>query len=212
MDHQHWNWDTDAHESNFSPGPVDWNTGTNALTERYPLAQAHEETVQEDQIQQVIQAFWEVVNDTKNITNNLSTHTNANPPDIDQGPHDLTPLLQNLDKTPTTRPSTPPSQASHWTDGPSDAWPPALPSRYRPSPLLSPALPESPNSTRASFDKQRRYLKRRLQGDGNQARYYSDWLLVSRWEVRAFEGPEGRFVPNPQMPRLVVSRDRERNG
>jgi len=210
LDHHHWNWDTDAHANNFSSEPAHWSTGTNALIASSSLAQAHEEAVREDQIQQVIQAFWEVVNNTANTTNNTSTDTNR--PDADQGPHNLTPFLQNLDMTPTTRPTTPPSQASHWTDGPSDAWPPAPPSTCPPSSPLSPALPKSPNSTRASFDKQRRYLKRRLQGDGNQAGYCSHWLLVSRWEARAFEGPEGRFVPDPQMPGLAVSRGHRGNG
>ncbi|OAG26582.1 hypothetical protein CC77DRAFT_924934 [Alternaria alternata] len=45
----------------------------------------------------------------------------------------------------------------------------------------------------------RKLLEQRLQDDADRTKYYSDLLLVSRWEARAFEGPGGRFIPDPPM-------------
>ncbi|KAI4651320.1 uncharacterized protein J4E78_008011 [Alternaria triticimaculans] len=60
---------------------------------------------------------------------------------------------------------------------------------------------DTPAPSTPSYNKQRKFLKKRLQEDANKHKYYSDSLLVSRWEARAFEGPEGRFIAEPQMVR-----------
>ena len=160
-------------------------------------------TVRNERIQQVIQAFWDVVNNTDQQPQHPTSELNS--------------LLHKLDisscPSGTTSPPSTPTKTSHqWMDGPSDS-PPTSPcqssassstSSTVSSPLSPPLLstPSSPNTTRAKYDKQRKYLKARREIVKNLTQYYSDWLLPSRWEVRAFEGPGGQFVPDPQMVRV----------
>jgi len=135
----------------------------------------------------IIDAFWVVVNESKEPQRQSDSR-------ID----DLNVILRSLDIShDTPAPSTPctPTTSPHmWVDGSSDAHTP-------PSTPIRPTTPPSPNSTRTAYNKQRKFLKKRLQEDANKNKYYSDLLLVSRWEARAFEGPEGRFIAEPQMVR-----------
>jgi hypothetical protein len=62
-----------------------------------------------------------------------------------------------------------------------------------------PPPPQPRNSPRTVYDKQRSSLKKRLQDDADKDKYYADLLLVSRREARAFEGSEGRLIPDPLM-------------
>ncbi|KAI4929459.1 uncharacterized protein J4E92_005123 [Alternaria infectoria] len=141
-----------------------------------------------EQKELMIDAFWAVVNE--------STEPQRQ---SDSEMEDLNLILRSLDisqDTPT--PSTPctPTKSPHmWVDGPSDALhtPPSTPTR--------PTTPPSPNSTRTVYNKQRKFLKKRLQEDANKNKYYSDLLLISRWEAKASEGPDGRFIAEPQMVR-----------
>ncbi|KAI4637759.1 hypothetical protein J4E83_000577 [Alternaria metachromatica] len=140
-----------------------------------------------EQKELIINAFWVVVNE--------STEPRRQP---DSKMEDLSVILRSLDIShSTSAPSAPftPNNSPHmWIDGPSDAHTP-------PSTPIQPTTPPSPNSTCTAYNKQRKFLKKRLQEDANKHKYYSDLLLVSRWEARAFEGPEGRFIAEPQMVR-----------
>ncbi|KAI4653603.1 hypothetical protein J4E93_001369 [Alternaria ventricosa] len=146
-----------------------------------------------EQKELIIDAFWVVVNE--------STEPQRQ---SDSKIEDLNVILRSLDIfQSSTAPSTPctPTKSPHmWVDGPADAphTPPSTPDR--------PVTPPSPNSTRTAYNKQRKFLKKRLQEDANEDKYYSDLLLVSRFEARAFEGPEGRFIADPQMVRACGGR------
>ncbi|KAF2852649.1 hypothetical protein T440DRAFT_420661, partial [Plenodomus tracheiphilus IPT5] len=50
-------------------------------------------------------------------------------------------------------------------------------------------------STSAMYDRYRNVLRRRRPEDPRK--YYSDWLVVARYEARAFEGPEGWRICDP---------------
>ncbi|KAF1939659.1 hypothetical protein EJ02DRAFT_253261 [Clathrospora elynae] len=148
-----------------------------------------EENVQQEQIEPIIQAFW--------------TYVNNNPKTDEQYRHptnDLSDLLHELGISPesthvssdTTSPLATPTKTRHqWTDGPSDG-PPTSPPRC--------PTPPSPNSTRSMFDKQRRDLEERKEIENDLTKFYRDWLVVSRQEVRAFEAG-AKFVPEPEMPK-----------
>jgi hypothetical protein len=149
------------------------------------------EKLEKEQIELTIEAFWTVVNDS-------TINTDYQP---QQTTEDLSILLCDLDittrasKSPSS-PSTPTELPSQWVDGS-----PEIPTlTITPaSPLSSPIKPSSLNSTRTAYNKQRKLLEQRLQDDADRTKYYSDLLLVSRWEARAFEGPGGRFIPDPPM-------------
>jgi len=142
----------------------------------------------EEQRKIIIDAFWVVVNERTEPQRQSDSKI-----------EDLNLILRSLNishDTPTaSTPFTPTMSPQMWVDGPSDALhtPPSTPTRC--------TTPPSPNSTRTAYNKQRKFLKKRLQEDANKHKYYSDLLLVSRWEARAFEGPEGRFIAEPQMVR-----------
>jgi hypothetical protein len=161
---------------------------------------------QEEKVLQVIQAFWSLVDRSR-------LPTDERPPKQDT----LNNLLQQLDLTetptdPPNLPSTPTEQArnSFSTNKPSDT-PPTSSSPPATEPVgiihTSPAsathpcatTPRSPNSTISHYDKQRRILKQRKHEDANK--YYSDWLYISRCEIRETEGPEGRRIFEPQRGR-----------
>jgi hypothetical protein len=152
------------------------------------------EKLEKEQIELTIEAFWTVVNDS-------TINTDYQP---QQTTEDLSILLCDLDittrasKSPSS-PSTPTELPSQWVDGS-----PEIPTlTITPaSPLSSPIKPSSLNSTRTAYNKQRKLLEQRLQDDADRTKYYSDLLLVSRWEARAFEGPEGRFIQDPPMIRV----------
>lgn len=88
-------------------------------------------------------------------------------------------------------------QASSLTS-PSSFSSPTPPSSSAITPTHTPRL-QPRNSQRTVYDKQRSSLKKRLQLDADKDKYYRDLLLVSRWEARAFEGAEGRLIPDPLM-------------
>ena len=142
----------------------------------------------EEQRKNIIDAFWVVVDESKEPQRQSDSR-------ID----DLNVILRSLNishDTPTPpTPCTPTKSPYMCVDGPSNALhtPPSTPTRS--------TTPPSPNSTRTAYNKQRKFLKKRLLEDANKNKYYSDLLLVSRWEARAFEGPEGRFIADPQMVR-----------
>ncbi|KAI4713095.1 hypothetical protein J4E89_002073 [Alternaria sp. Ai002NY15] len=150
----------------------------------------------------IIEAFWVVVNEPTESQRQSDSK-------ID----DLNVILRNLNishDTPTASTPCIPARSPHmWVDGPSDAPATPQPNSSTLSTFVSPPstpdrsiTPPSPNSTRTAYNKQRKFLKKRLQEDANRDKYYSDLLLVSRFEARAFEGPEGRFIADPQMVRV----------
>ncbi|KAI4703220.1 hypothetical protein J4E81_002097 [Alternaria sp. BMP 2799] len=140
-----------------------------------------------EQKELIIDAFWAVVNE--------STEPQQQ---SDSKMEDVNVILRSLEISHnTSTPSAPctPTKSPHmWIDGPSDAHTP-------PSTPIRPTTPPNPNSTRTAYNKQRKFLKKRLQEDANKNKYYSDLLLISRWEAKASEGPEGRFIAEPQMVR-----------
>ncbi|KAI4629795.1 uncharacterized protein J4E87_002982 [Alternaria ethzedia] len=152
----------------------------------------------EEQRKIIIDAFWIVVNEPTESQRQSDS-------EID----DLNVILRSLNishDTPTASTPCIPTRPPHmWVDGPSDASDTPRPNS---STFVSPPstpdrsiTPPSPNSTRTAYNKQRKFLKKRLQEDANRDKYYSDLLLVSRFEARAFEGLEGRFIADPQMVR-----------
>ncbi|KAL1796311.1 hypothetical protein ACET3X_004851 [Alternaria dauci] len=205
LDHAGWNWDNgNSENSTLTATSQEENTASmiddHDLIAWGPEAEAPpmfvdismhglsmREKLEKEQIELVIETFWAVVNESAINTDHQTQRT----------AEDLSILLCNLDistgasKSPSS-PSPPTGSPSQWVDGPSEIPPPTQPS--------------SPNSTRTAYNKQRKFLKERLQEDANKAKYYSDLLLVSRWEARAFEGPEGRFIPDPPMIRVHEDR------
>jgi len=155
----------------------------------------------EEQRKIIIDAFWVVVNEPTEPQRQSDSEI-----------EDLSVILSslNISNDPPTA-STPciPTRPPHmWVDGPSDAPDTTQSNSSTPSTFVPPpstpdrsVTPPSPNSTRTAYNKQRKFLKKRLQEDANRDKYYSDSLLVSRWEASAFEGPEGRFIAEPQMVR-----------
>jgi hypothetical protein len=157
-----------------------------------------------EQKELIIETFWSVVNECVQIK--------------EQAAEDISGILHSLDITSTglkhslttstshSFPSAPILSPQSWMDGssdiPSSTSSPTSPCTFTFSsrPTRPPTLP-SPNSTRSVYDKQRTFLKKRLQDSANQDKYYSDLLLVSRWEARAVEGPEGRYIADPQTVR-----------
>lgn len=130
----------------------------------------------DDRIAATIQAFWAVVNDISGPPAQLQQRlTSSGPPSSDyrsQHPqNDFTDGLANA------------SSSSQST-----------PNHSETSTTLS-----SSNSTRALCDRYRAALQRLKGTDASE--FYSEWLAVSRLEVRAFEGPEGRCVPEPVVLR-----------
>jgi hypothetical protein len=191
FDQNGWSWDdNDDHN--------DSEKGVNSM-----LAASQEENTT-SQKELIIEAFWSFVNEPVEIQQ--------------QAAGDISVILRSLDITSTglthslttstsnSSPSTPILSPQNWMDGSSD-----IPSSTGPPPSSStltcsstptrPPTPPSPNSTRSVYDKQRKFLKKRLQDDANKDKYYSDLLLVSRWEARAVEGPEGRYIADPQTVR-----------
>lgn len=158
------------------------------------------EKLEKERIELTIEAFWTMVNDS-------TINTDYQP---QQTSEDLSILLYDLDiitresKSPSS-PPTPTKLPSQWVDGSSEI--PALTTTPA-SPLSSPIKPSSLNSTRTAYNKQRKLLEQRLQDDADRTKYYGDLLLVSRWEARAFEGPGGRFIPDPPM--VMVHEDSKR--
>ncbi|KAI4955994.1 hypothetical protein J4E91_000204 [Alternaria rosae] len=165
-----------------------------------------------EQKELIISAFWVVVND--------STEPQRQ---SDSEMEDMNVILRSLDIphiTPTPSPPFTPSKSPHMcVDGPSDVLHPPRANSAPLSTLISPpstptppTTPSSPNPTRTAYNKQRKFLKKRLQEDANKHKYYSDLLLVSRFEARAFEGPEGRFIADPQMVRASGGWEGRGNG
>lgn len=153
----------------------------------------------EEKVSQVVQAFWSLV-DPSYIPADQSLHKQDS----------LNTLLQQLDiaasPTDPADSSTPTKLTPNpiFTDGPSDL-PPAAETLDTTHPTPAPPpdayaiTPRSSNSTVAHYDRQRRILKQRKHDDANK--YYSDWLYISRCEMRAIEGPEGRRIYEVQRGR-----------
>lgn len=133
---------------------------------------------------EVISTFWSVINHKKQgielpTPPSLPSASASHPPTLDN-------LLENFhitEPSPNPTPSTPPQERTPWIDGPADS--PTSASRTRqeiPSTPPRPSTPPSPNSTRSWYDKQRKILKLRKEADIKK--YYSDWLYISRCEIR----------------------------
>ncbi|CAN9269946.1 unnamed protein product [Alternaria sp. RS040] len=149
------------------------------------------EKLEKEQIELTVEAFWTVVNDSTINTDHQPQKTTE----------DLSILLCDLDITTRasnspSSPSTPTELPSQWVDGSSEIHTLTTTPASSPSP---PTKPSSFNSTRTAYNRQRKLLEQRLQEDADKTKYYSDLLLISRWEARAFEGPEGRFILDPPM-------------
>jgi hypothetical protein len=153
------------------------------LTNPTPKKAEDEEKAQVDQ---VIETFRSVINHKAAA----QSHPTLQSPNEDNTLaallNDLT-LLDSQTSSPQFASPLPPPPISHpstpiWTDGPSDPSPPTSPPR--------PTIDRSPNSTRAWYDKQRTFLLQRRDQDGGNdlTNSYSDWLKVSRCEIRDFEG------------------------
>jgi hypothetical protein len=122
-------WDTaDTHEGLIAWGPEADTISASAVLET-------ENTILTKRVQEVVKAFWEVVN---NIDNHNSDQRSQHLKD------DLTTLLQGLHisnpsilKSATSSPPSTPTKTSHqWMDGPSDS-PTSWPSTCQLSPPLS---------------------------------------------------------------------------
>jgi hypothetical protein len=151
-------------------------------------------------IDQVIQAFWSVVNHGNNHNTQGDPESTAD----SLLPLSSLPSSNDNNKIPSLSNShfhhlpPPPLESHHnnypslWTDGSSD--PPLLQVQQS---------TRSPYSTRAWYDKQRAFLRQRRDkegGGGKEAdldKFYRDWLYISRCEIRDFEGPEGRVIRDP---------------
>jgi hypothetical protein len=247
-----WSWGEDSADNRTTEVPTEWkeehsndDTGQWHTTDGFiawgPEADAtaasavldinglrtEKTTMLAERVQEVVKAFWEVVNNIDN--DQRSQHPKDDLNTLLHGLHISSPSTVN--STPPSSPTTPTNTLHQWVDGPSDS-PSSWPSTFQSPPPLSliqtssnlpsstslsngffscssppcfpqrPPTPPSPNPTRARYDKQRKYLKARNQDEADLTKYYSDWLLVSRWEARDFEGPKGRFVPDPQMVRV----------
>jgi hypothetical protein len=165
-------------------------------------------------VEDVVAAFWSVVNVDQHHTDPQSPAPPATPDSntLHTLLHDL--KLSEDHNTHIFNPSTPPTsppQTPPWTDGPADSPPTSPPlTQIDQTPPTSPppalinepplpparsTTPPSANSTRSWYDKQRRILKQRREADIKK--YYVDWLYISRCEIRDFEGPEGRMIREP---------------
>jgi hypothetical protein len=142
------------------------------------------------QVEHVIEAFWSLVNNEEqpspsptpiNNDNNISTSLLHDFTIAESSSHSSKPSEPSESSEPS-----PASPSPLWTDGPSDIPP-------TPQPHGTP-LP-SHNSTRAWDDKQRKILNQHREAD--LAKYYRDWLYISRCEMRDFEGTDGNGIRDP---------------
>ncbi|CAE7189142.1 hypothetical protein PTTW11_07430 [Pyrenophora teres f. teres] len=160
-DQQHWSWDAPdeaklSHEAHHDIDPARQTTDDATATARTPgLENQITQQQRQDEIQQVIHAFWDVVN-TSSSSSSSSNNT-----------VDPTTSSSSSSNTTTTTPN---------------------PTRTR-------------TRTRTHFDKQRSHLvaQQREHGAAEHTAFYRDWLRLARREVRAFEGLDGRHVPDPPM-------------
>ncbi|RYN39885.1 hypothetical protein AA0113_g8627 [Alternaria arborescens] len=212
FDQAGWSWDNDNSETSIpilrsqeenhtlkidEKDLIAWGSGAEAPPMCVDVSMnglSMREKLEKEQIELIIEAFWTVVNDS-------TINTDYQP---QQTTEDLSTLLYDLDittrasKSPSSL-STPTELPSQWVDGSSEI--PTL-TITPASPLASPIKLSSLNSIRTVYNKQRKLLEQRLQDDADRTKYYSDLLLISRWEARAFEGPGGRFIPDPPMIRV----------
>jgi hypothetical protein len=172
------------------------------------------ETEFDEQIQEVMSAFWAVVNEDDRHTLNSELYALLQKLNINYESSSSSSFLAS--PTPTSAPSTPPGTPPGippstlpgtpplpWTDGPSDALhqrQPSISSTFS-SPFstsLPPPIPiPIPNATKSPYDKHRKFLQLRKHSYANVSTYYSDWLIMSRNVIRALEGAEGRYIPDP---------------
>ncbi|KAF9691754.1 hypothetical protein EKO04_010389 [Ascochyta lentis] len=151
-------------------------------------------------IEMVVREFWKVVND-EDPSGILSPSCSSN---------DLTIQLNNIhvsDSSGTsnelyagllTPPATPPQPPTYGScDQPYHEDPPSTDER-RP-PLLSPA--SHPTTTSRTTLIHSPSTANPPSSNATRSSYYQDVLALSRCEIKDVEGPSGRFVPDPPMPR-----------
>ncbi|KAF2448238.1 hypothetical protein P171DRAFT_481321 [Karstenula rhodostoma CBS 690.94] len=136
-----------------------------------------QEEKQQGQIQEVIKAFWDVVNITDNddhppSTTKLAEGTNINTAAFGSG---NTSDLQHL-----------------WVDGPSETPLPVQSTQDQPQPNA----PHRANSTNTKYDAFRRAIPHLKPS----TEYYAQWLVECRLEIREMVGPEGAWIPDPAKP------------
>ncbi|KAL1605263.1 hypothetical protein SLS60_004807 [Paraconiothyrium brasiliense] len=146
-----------------------------------------QEAVEQDQIQSVIETFRNVVNITNGDARPLSTTALAGDVNADDG---------------TSKVANTANIEYEWVGGPSDA-----PSPHRLTPYTeeqsnqaqsSPKACIRANSTNAKYDA----FRKSIVHPRGSTRYYEQWLVECRLEIREMVGPEGLFIPDPARPRL----------
>jgi hypothetical protein len=183
-------------EANFTP----W-TGEVSMD-----AHDMEETERTKKIEDIIKTFWSIVaNEAPPPTQQQQqphAFSSSSPEQESSLPSLLTsltlsihqPRSSNEPNTPLTTPTRQQVHPSFSIDGTHDS-PPSTPPRLQPRPCVESTTQHSPNSTAAWYEKQRKHLIQRKAADVKK--FYSDWLLVSRCEMRDVEGLEGRVIREP---------------
>jgi hypothetical protein len=154
------------------------------------------EAEQQAKVDRIIVTFWSIVNHNDQHTGPQTPPTMPGL-DTDSLASALDSIrLSECEPCSALESTMPPPERTVWTDGSSDhllTSPPPKPEL--PSLPPRPTTPPSPNSTRAWYDKQRKIL--RLRQETDITKYYSDWLYISRCEIRDFEGPDGNMIREP---------------
>jgi hypothetical protein len=193
---------------------TDASQPTSIITIHPSASTTEEEKERKEKVDRVIQTFWSVVhyNHDHDHDHNHNQNTQSIPTLAAKSPPPSSPSLPPNDNNTLTvsdRPAPLLPQNTHlprprplleshnhhpptlWIDGPSD-----------PPHFHVQQSPRSSNSTRAWYDKQRAFLRQRRDEEeggrgADSGKFYRDWLLVSRCEIRDFEGPEGRVIRDP---------------
>lgn len=173
-----------------------------ATTTRNDLT-SDNETVRQARVDMIIHEFWTLVNEedpcdqSREPTSPASIDLTAHFNDIDiSNPSSTKPDL--LTQPPT--PPHPPTDASH--NSTSQCLTASASQPLQPPPTHHPfknVLPTKPSTSRRSlYDKWRSHISNTR--DVDKVKFNQDLLLLSRCELRDFEGPDGRRVPDPQVP------------
>lgn len=139
--------------------------------------------MQQEQIRAVIETFYKVVNISDDY----------DPPSSDTMTRDEDTGKDTSDDTPTA------TLQYTWADGPSDT-PPSLPSDQCPCEQSNKERPRPDtlhraNSTNSKYDAFRKAIVHQR----DSKKYYEQWLVECRLEIREIVGPEGPWIKDPPM-------------
>jgi hypothetical protein len=161
-----------AAEDKFSSGEI----GTNGLRTQ--------EDTHQDQIQAVINAFWDLVS---------IKEPEDRPPSTTASVEDTSTDIGTSDDADTV------NVHYGWVDGSSDAPPPVqLQAEQSTREQLRPNVLHRSNSTNAKYDA----FRRAITYPKGSTEYYTQWLVECRLEIRDIVGPEGPKIQDPPKLRI----------